>query len=278
VLAGLEEPGDALGHVRASVAFDAERHAGRVAREQVAEPIGPRSRGIETTPPSRRPGLFVLTAEADDLDRVPGLQVRQHRRRLDRPAAAGLAELARRQEQDPHSAGPIEQGEDREDDGRPQDPRKPPGLERNRHSHSSPSVRKARGARRLEPAHMSNAPPTPIMMRTDGNASAWRSIHRSCLGAPSPTRTIVGAAERITSTVSSSRAMERAIPSSSIATPAPATTTFSPGRARHRARRALGDVGRAADERHGLGALGGQAQQHRRDLHSGPPPDRAAAP
>ena len=125
---------------------------------------------------------------------------------------------------------------------------------------------------------MSNAPPTPIMMRTDGNASAWRSIHRSCFGAPSPTRTIVGAAERIASTVSSSRAMERAMPSSSTATPAPATTTFSSGEGAPSRGRALGDVGRAAYERHGLGALGGQTQQHRRDLHSGPPPDRAAAP
>jgi hypothetical protein len=42
--------------------------------------------------------------------------------------------------------------------------------------------------------------------------------------------------------------------------------------------RAFGDIGRAADEGHGLGALGGQAQQHRGDLHSRPSPDRAAAP
>ena len=80
---------------------------------------------------------------------------------------------------------------------------------------------------------MSNAPPTPIMTLTDGNASAWRAIHRSCFGAPSPTSTIAGAAERIVSTISSSRSAGRAEPSSSTSTPAPATTTFRPGSVRH---------------------------------------------
>ena len=129
VLAGLEELGDALGHRRAPVAFDAERHAPGVARHEVADRPSP-LQGDRDRAALAHPRLLVVTAEADDLEVVPGLQVREHRRRLDRPAAARLGELARREEQDPHSAGPIEQREDREDDRRAQDPGQPPGFER----------------------------------------------------------------------------------------------------------------------------------------------------
>ena len=66
------------------------------------------------------------------------------------------------------------------------------GSNANRQAHSSPSFRSAAGARRSSSAHTSSEPPTPMKIRADGTASALRAIHRSCFGAPNPTRTIAG--------------------------------------------------------------------------------------
>ena len=65
------------------------------------------------------------------------------------------------------------------------------GSNANRQAHSSPSLRSAAGARSSS-AHTSSEPPTPMRIRADGTASALRAIHRSCFGAPNPTRTIAG--------------------------------------------------------------------------------------
>ena len=65
------------------------------------------------------------------------------------------------------TAGPIEHREEGEGDGRSHDPGEPPRFERQPPHPLEPERWKARGARRLEPGHMSNAPPTPIMTRTD---------------------------------------------------------------------------------------------------------------
>jgi hypothetical protein len=82
-----------------------------------------------------------------------------------------------------------------------------------------------RGARGNRPAHMSNVPPTPIMIRALGTSAAYRSIHRSCFGAPKATKTTLGCEDRIDSISVRPSSVEMAIPSSPILTPDPAAST-----------------------------------------------------
>ena len=87
---------------------------------------------------------------------------------------------------------------------------------------------RARGAGR--PPTCRTTRPTPIMIRADGTASACRAIHRSCFGAPKPTRTIAGEVAATARVSSRSRSAGRTTPSSEIEVPAPATAMRTPGR------------------------------------------------
>ena len=125
---------------------------------------------------------------------------------------------------------------------------------------------------------MSKAPPTPIMMRAEGTASALRAIHRSCFGAPRPTNTIAGERDATARVSSRSRSLgpSRAVLRHRDAVADgldPNAGNGPPPSFRRVLRRRIG----TSDEGDRRSALGRHPQQQGGDLDAGPSSNATAA-
>ncbi len=268
-----DELGNAIGHLRAPVPLDAERHAFRVARNEAADRTAALQRHRDQAPGVSFPGAFVVTAETRDLDVVLRLQVREERCRFDRSAAARLVQPAGREEEDLHAAGPIEHREDGEDDGRTDDPGQPSRFERKPPQPLEPerSERARCSALRARPhversAHADHDPDRRERIRMARDPPLlFRSAE------PDEHDRRRGRADRVDHLVVSLRGSPE--PSSSTSTPAPATTTFDPGSVRHRAAARSATSG-APPTNATVSPRSAASREQRRDLDARPPPKR----
>ena len=135
-------------------------------------------------------------------------------------------------------SAPIGERSEGEDDRGPEDPRPAARLQGEPPRPLEPHRADRPGRRRRCPAHMSNAPPTPIMIRAEGTASALPRDPPLLLR-----RTEADEDDRRCEGGDGAGELEVALvgpdaPSSATATPSPAVSIRTPGTARrHRCRR-----------------------------------------